>query len=124
MAVTAKYKQSLGQVGEKLAKRFLKKQGYRHLTSNYTTGHGEIDLIMQEGGTIVFIEVKTRADEDFAPPELVVNYVKRKRISAAAQHFIRTHNAYDLPCRFDIVAVITKDKGKPNIRHQKNAFRI
>ena len=124
MVVTAKHKRTLGRAGEKLAKRFLKKQGYRHLTSNYATGQGEIDLIMQEGETIVFVEVKTRADENFAPPEMAVNYGKRKRISAAAQHFIRTHNAYDMPCRFDVVAVITKDKGKPNIRHQKNAFRI
>ena len=124
MSVTAKEKQSRGRAGEKLARRFLKKQGYRHLSSNYTTDRGEIDLIMQEGETIVFVEVKTRKTEEFTEAEAVVNYGKRKRMSAAARHFIHKNDFYDKPCRFDVVAVITNDKDKPVIRHQKNAFIV
>jgi len=118
------HKQDLGRQGEKLAKRYLKKKGYRHLASNYATRQGEIDLVMQAGDTLIFVEVKTRIDEDYAPPEQVVNYGKRKRIGAAVRHFIRAHDVYDHPCRFDIVAVIIGEASKPVIRHQENACSL
>ena len=117
-------KQDLGRQGEKLAQRYLKKKGYRHLASNYTTRQGEIDLVMQAGDTLVFVEVKTRTDEDYVPPEHVVNYGKRKRIAAAIRHFLHAQNVYDHPCRFDIVAVIITGTNKPIIRHQENACSL
>jgi len=118
------HKQDLGRQGEKLAKRYLKKKGYRHLASNYATRQGEIDLVMQAGDTLVFVEVKTRSDEDYVPPEQVVNYGKRKRIGAAVRHFIQAHDVHDHPCRFDIVAVIIDDTHEPVIRHQENACSL
>ena len=118
------HKQDLGRQGEKLAKRYLIKKGYRHLASNYATRQGEIDLVMQAGDTLIFVEVKTRVDEDYAPPEQVVNYGKRKRIGAAVRHFIQAYEAYDHPCRFDLEAVIIGEASKPVIRHQENACSL
>ena len=124
-AEKARANRALGQKGEKLARKYLKKQGYRHLRSNYATNRGEIDLIMQDGRTVVFVEVKTRQREDFVPGEAVVNYHKRKHISAVAKQFIQVHKLYDYPCRFDVVVVIFKTaKDKPEIRHQTNAFSL
>ena len=114
----------LGRAGEKLAKKFLKKQGYRHLKSNYAAGHGEIDLIMQDGRTVVFVEVKTRRNEEYVASEAVVNYHKRKHIISAARYFVQANNLHDYPCRFDVVAVVKPDKGKVVVRHQENAFSI
>ena len=115
------YKQKLGRKGEKLARRFLKKLGYRHLVDNYTLKQGEIDLIMTDEQTIVFVEVKTRENENFVSAEDSVNYGKRKRISSAARHFIQKHHLHEHPCRFDMV-VVTTAEGKTEIRHHKNAF--
>lgn len=114
----------LGRRGEKLTRRYLKRKGYRHITSNYTTRQGEIDLVMQDEETIVFIEVKTRLTEEFAPGEQSVNTSKQKHLSAAAQHFIHIHRLYNCPCRFDVVGVAIPDQGKPVIRHWPNAFRM
>jgi len=120
---TAK-KRQLGRRGEKLTKRYLKKQGFRHIASNYATRQGEIDLIMQEDETIVFVEVKTRQNEDFADGEASVNFPKQKHLSAAARHFIHLNHLHDRPCRFDVVAVAIPESGKPVIRHWPNAFKL
>lgn len=120
----AKGKRRLGRRGEKLARNYLKKQGYHHLHSNYTTNQGEIDLVMQQERTIVFVEVKARRDEDFVAGEAIVNFRKQKHIKAAARHFIHIHHLQEYPCRFDMVAVKVPVKGRPVIRHHENAFRV
>lgn len=124
MNKSADQKRRLGRRGEKLARRYLKKQGYRFIAGNYATRQGEIDLIMQDAETIVFVEVKTRQSEDFAHGEQSVNFPKQKHLSAAARHFIHMNRLYDHPCRFDVVAVAIPDKGKPVIRHWPNAFTL
>ena len=113
----------LGRRGEKLARKFLKKQGYRLLRSNYNTTRGEIDLIMRDDDTIVFVEVKTRRSEKFATAESAVNYRKQKHLIAAARKFINTYRFNDHPCRFDVVAIVAPENSKPTIRHYQNAFR-
>jgi len=124
MTEAAQHKRELGRWGEKRAKRYLKRQGYRALADNYKTERGEIDLIMEERETLVFVEVKTREGEDYTPTETAVNYGKQKRMSAAARQFIHSQGAYDKPCRFDVVVVIVDDQNKPIIRHQKSAFSL
>lgn len=124
MNKSAAPKQRLGLRGEKLTRRYLKKQGYRYITCNYATDQGEIDLIMQDQETIVFVEVKTRRTEEFAHGEQSVNFSKQKHLSAAARHFIHTNGLYDRPCRFDVVGVAMPERGKPVIRHWPNAFAL
>ena len=118
----AKLKQRLGRKGEKAARKHLEKLGYRFLESNYATDRGEVDLIMQQDKTIVFVEVKTRQEESFATGEEAVNWGKQRRIEAAACHFIHKHHLHDFPLRFDVVVIAIPESGKPNIRHYERAF--
>ena len=114
---------SLGPLGEKWARKFLRKCGYRHLQSNFFTAKGEVDLIMEDGRTIVFVEVKTRRSESFALGETAVNQRKQGRLQAAARRFIKKYRLYDRPYRFDVVVVTVSEKGKYVVRHHKHAFR-
>jgi len=122
VVTSGRERNKLGQRGEKLAQKYLKKSGYRILQSNYTVEQGEVDLIMRDDETVVFVEVKTRKSEELVQGEETVNYHKQKHIAAVARQFIHAHNLYDFPCRFDVVVVIVPERGKPNIRHWKNVF--
>jgi len=73
-------------------------------------------------GTIVFVEVKARADEKFTEAEDVVTSAKKSRLVRAAKYFLATNNIDGRPCRFDVVTIILGEKGKEQIRHYKNAF--
>ena len=113
----------LGQWGEKYCHRFLKKQGMKTLTRNFSCKTGEIDLVMVDtDSTIVFIEVRTRSDEIFNSVESSITTPKKVRLLRTARYFITTHNIDDRPLRFDIVTIVLSPKGPPQIRHYKNAF--
>jgi len=71
---------------------------------------------------IVFVEVRTRADETFGPPEQSVTYSKKAKLFRTAQAFLAAHDIADRPFRFDIVAIVLPPKGPPKIEHYKNAF--
>jgi putative endonuclease len=116
-------KASLGRWGEKRCEKFLKRKGLKNLTRNFSCKTGEIDLIMVDSdGTIVFVEVKTRADESFSSSESAVTSAKKTRMLRAARYFISTHNIEDRPFRFDVVTIVLGQKGRPEIRHYENAF--
>ena len=116
-------KKLLGQWGEKRCETFLKRKGFKTLARNFRCKTGEIDRVMVDtDGTLVFVEVKTRANEDFGPSESSITSVKKTRILRAARYFLATHQIEDRPLRFDVVTIITGEKGRPQIRHYKNAF--
>ncbi|MHC4558013.1 MAG: YraN family protein [Planctomycetota bacterium] len=116
-------KKLLGQWGEKRCEKFLKRKGLKMLARNFSCKTGEIDLIMVDtDGTIVFVEVKTRADESFGPSESAVTGAKKARMLRAARYFLATHNIEDRPFRFDVVTIVLGEKGRPQIRHYENAF--
>ena len=113
----------LGRWGEKRSERFLKGKGFRTLARNFSCKTGEIDLVMADAdGTIVFVEVKSRADEDFAAAESAVTPGKQARMSRAAKYFLSIHRIEQRPCRFDVVTVVLGQKGPVQIRHYQNAF--
>ena len=72
--------------------------------------------------TIVFVEVKTRAQGHLAPPESAVTYGKQQKAIRTARYFLTTNNIKDRPLRFDVVAITLPHKGKPLINHYQNAF--
>ena len=112
----------LGKWGEKHSEKLLRKKGLKNLTRNFTCKTGEIDLVMvANDGTIIFVEVKTRADESFGPVEDVITSVKKTRLYRAARHFLTVNNIEDRPLRFDVVAVLLGETG-PVTRHYENAF--
>ena len=113
----------LGQWGEKRSEKFLKRKGLKTLTRNFSCKTGEIDLVMVDGDrTIVFVEVKTRADESFSPSESAITAGKKTKMIRAARYFLATNEIEDRPLRFDVVTVILGHKGPVQIRHYENAF--
>ena len=116
-------KRLLGKWGQKQSEKFLKAKGYKILTKNFSCRTGEIDLIAAEPkGSLAFVEVKTRANEDFADAEGAVTSAKKQRMTRAANFFVKKHKLENLPLRFDVIMVIAAEKGKPQIRHYENAF--
>jgi putative endonuclease len=113
----------LGRWGEKRAERLLVRRGLQTLARNVSCKTGELDLVMVDtDGTLVFVEVKTRADEDFAPAEAAITLRKKRRMVRAAHYFLTCHNLRDRPCRFDVVTVVVGESGRPEIRHYPSAF--
>ena len=96
--------QRLGQQGEERALTFLRQQGLRLLERNFRCKVGELDLIMQQGGTLVFVEVRQRASNRFGGAAASVTPAKQRRLLRAAQYFLLRYA--DLPpCRFDLLAI-------------------
>jgi len=101
-----------GILGEKLAKDFLKKRGYRILETNYHCPEGEIDIIARHKDSLVFIEVRTKKSLEFGSPEESVTLTKKGRLRATASHYRQTHNDLLPLWRIDFVAVELNQKGK------------
>src|SRR5205814_9988135 len=114
-----------GEVGEKLAARYLRKHGYKILYRNFRgrTG-GEIDIICRHADVLVFVEVKTRTREDFGRPLDAVDRDKRKRISRGALAWLRMLDNPDILFRFDVVEVVVADNTKPRVELIRNAFPL
>ena len=114
-----------GFLGEKLAGRFLRRNGYKILYRNFR-GHsgGEIDIVCRDDDTLVFVEVKTRAREDFGRPIEAVDRRKQKRISRGGLAWLRMLDNPDILFRFDVVEVIIAEDAKPRLELIKNAFQL
>ncbi|RME68404.1 MAG: YraN family protein [Nitrospirae bacterium] len=111
-------KKALGKKGEDRAERFLKGLGYRILHRNYRCPIGEIDIVAQEGKTLVFVEVKTRTTHRFGTPIESVDWKKRERLKRLALYYIKNHFRTEPPVRFDIIGVSMDGE----IEHLKGAF--
>jgi putative endonuclease len=113
----------LGRWGEKRAERFLRGKGFKTLARSFSCRAGELDLVMVDAdGVMVFVEVKTRADEAFSPVEAAITARKRQRMTRAARYFLASHGIQDRPCRFDVVTVVLGRSGRPQVCHYEGAF--
>ena len=109
-AVTAS-RQELGRRGEAFAGRHLHSLGYAILESNYRTRRGEIDLVAEKDGHIVFVEVRTRIGNNVGSPEESVTAKKRAHLVAVAQEYLQAHGAEGRDWRIDVVAVEMRPRG-------------
>ncbi|MHC4110616.1 MAG: YraN family protein [Planctomycetota bacterium] len=108
-------RERLGRWGEKRCEKFLKRKGLCKT--------GELDLVMVDtDGSIVFVEVRTKAGSDFATPEDSITKPKKTRLLRTARYFLATNNIEDRPYRLDIVTIVLGQTGHPQIRHYENAF--
>jgi putative endonuclease len=108
-----------------LARRYLKRNGYKILFHNFRgRSGGEIDIVSRNGDTLVFVEVKTRGREDFGRPVEAIDREKRRRISRGALAWLRMLDNPDILFRFDVVEVIIADNTKPRVELIKNAFPL
>ncbi len=113
---------SLGRRGEEAAVCYLKKRGFKIVERGFRWLRGEIDIIAYDGGTLVFVEVKTRTDRTFGFPEESVTPAKQLQIRKIAQGYLARHRLEDTPCRFDVLSVIIDSRQQNFIRHLENAF--
>ncbi len=114
-------KKLLGKRGEDLALKHLKNKGFKFIDRNYSCRFGEIDLIMKEKNTLVFVEVKTRFSRKYGRPEEAVTPYKLKSIITTAHHFLILNPKLPKSLRIDVVAVQVDSHGeKLSINHIKN----
>ena len=122
MAVAEDHRQSLGKLGENLACAALKLRGYAIIATRYRTKLGEIDIVARDGATTVFVEVKTRAGDDFGGAAAAVTAWKQRKGALMAMDYLGRHRLEDQPCRFDVVTVDIADGQPPRIEVFTNAF--
>jgi putative endonuclease len=113
-----------GQAFEQAARAHLQRAGLATLATNATYRFGELDLVMREGDTIAFIEVRYRRDARFGGAPLSVTPAKRRRIAQAASAWLAAHPAEARrPCRFDVVAIAGTPQ-EPQIEWIRGAFTL
>jgi len=111
-----------GQRGEDLACDLLVKKGYQIVQRNYTYGKGELDIIAKDGELLVFVEVKSRFNLEFGPPELGITKKKQRQVRRVAEAYLHERDIVDTDCRIDVVAILFRGKEPPQINHILNAF--
>jgi putative endonuclease len=112
-----------GKKGEELAADYLTKAGYRIVERNYRCVFGEIDIVAEEGDTLVFVEVKSRHSSSYGEPQLAVDYRKQRKISTVALNYIEEKHKQGRNARFDVVSVKLSSSGHA-IDLIKNAFEL
>jgi putative endonuclease len=112
--------QKIGEKGEKLAVKFLKKKKYKIMDRNFHAGrYGELDIVAKDKDELVFVEVKTKTDEQFGSPEEEFTYQKKRKMYRAIQNYLFKKYLTDKEWRADLIAIeITNNK--PEIRHYEN----
>ena len=113
-----------GELGERAAKKHLRRQGLKFLTSNYRSKRGEIDLIFRDQDCLVFVEVKTRSSEDWVRPAAAVDARKRRLLTLTALDYLRRLKNPPIKVRFDIVEVLLRSGDVREIRHLPNTFAM
>jgi len=114
---------NIGRWGEDLAHRYLRAHGCTVVARNYRplSGAGEIDLVVWHGETLAFVEVKTRASDEFAAPERNVGKEKQRRVLRAAADYLRRTEVPWSSTRFDIVSIVLTKP--PKLEWMRGAFR-
>ncbi len=114
---------TLGQRGESIAVRYLRRRRYTIVGRGSHVRRGEIDVVAVDGKTVVFVEVKTRRSHDRGHPAEAVGREKQYRLTKLALVYLKRHGLLEFPARFDVVAITwPKDARRPTIEHIKNAF--
>lgn len=112
-----------GNRSENAAENYLRERGCRVLARNFTCKLGELDLVVRDGDTVVFVEVRSTGGDDQQRPALSVNYAKQRKLTKLAMHFLQRKRLLDHPARFDVLTVHwPPDQKTPDIEHFPNAF--
>jgi putative endonuclease len=124
----------LGRLGEAYAAAYLEQLGYRLVAANFTLPVGrnlrgavvnaEIDLVAYDHNTLCFIEVKTRASDWFAPPQVNIDLRKRRQLARAARAYRRLFELDDQPYRFDVITIVLSESESLQIDLLKNYFTL
>jgi putative endonuclease len=112
-------KREEGTKGEERAVSILKAEGYKILEKNHRNHFGEIDIIAEEDGYLVFVEVKKRNTLVYGTSFDAVNTTKKRRIIRSAMFYMKTHKCFDKKVRFDVVGIDSQ-----SVKIVKHAFMI
>lgn len=112
----------LGDKGERLAVRFLKRQGYKIIARQSRSRIGELDIVALDGDCIVFVEVKTRSSDKAGHPVEAVTMAKQHQLTRAALAWLKRRGLLERRARFDVVAITWGEGLPPVIDHYRNAF--
>ena len=113
-----------GVLGEREAKKHLKRLGMKFLTANFRTERGEIDLVFRDQDCLVFVEVKTRSSEEWSRPAAAVDRERRQRLTRAGLDYLQKLKNPKVKVRFDIVEVLLNDGAVREVRHLPNSFAM
>lgn len=115
-------RQRFGELGERIAARWLRQKGYRIVAHRFRSGRRDLDLIAESGGTVAFVEVKARRGERFGDPVEAVGWRKQRELIRSANVWIDRFGAPGMTYRFDVVGVLVHAE-TVRVRHVENAFR-
>ena len=116
-------RQAFGELGERIAERWLRRRGWRVVQRRFRIGHRDIDLVVERDGTVVFVEVKARRGAEFGGPVSAVNFRKRKQLERSAMVWIDRHGREAESYRFDVVGVLLQG-AEVRVCHVENAFGL
>lgn len=116
-------RQALGDLGERLAARWLRSRGWRLLERRFRSGHRDLDLVMVREGVVAFIEVKTRRRAEFGDPVEAVGWRKQRELSRSAQVWVDRHGRAGESYRFDVVGILISGD-LVRVRHVADAFPL
>jgi putative endonuclease len=106
-----------GNIGEAQAVKYLKKQGYKILATNYATKLGELDIVAKQNDELIFVEVKTRLTTEFGLPREAVTSFKQNKIRLVATEYLKSTGNLNAKCRCDVIEILDGE-----LEHIKNAF--
>ncbi len=115
------HKHQLGKDGESLAMKYLQSQGYSILDINWRFKRAEVDIIAEEDGILIFVEIKTRSSTQFGTPDAFVSSHKEALMVDAAGAYM-FEKQYDGEVRFDVISIVMLPGKGPEIHHIKDAF--
>lgn len=116
-------RQAFGELGERIAERWLRRRGWRVMQRRFRSGHRDIDLVVEQDGVVAFVEVKARRGDRFGDPVEAVNWRKQKELGRSAQVWIDRHGRTLEAYRFDVIGVLMAGS-RVRIRHVENAFPL
>jgi putative endonuclease len=114
-------RQDFGELGERIAERWLRRQGWRVVQRRFRSGHRDIDLVVERDDLVVFVEVKARRGAEFGDPVEAVNWSKQRQLVRSASVWIDRHGRPSESYRFDVVGVLVEGE-RVRVRHVANAF--
>lgn len=115
--------QALGELGERIAERWLRDRGWQIIHRRFRSGHRDIDLVVAQPGLVAFVEVKARRGDLFGDPVGAVNWRKQKELGRSARVWISRHGRGGEAYRFDVVGVLL-NKTSVRVRHVEGAFTL
>lgn len=114
----------MGALGERVAARWLERQGWRIVARRFRSGHRDLDLVARRGLAVAFVEVKARRSGTLVDPASAVGWRKRRELVRSAQVWIDRHGPPSASYRFDVVAVLLGPGRRVRVRHLENAFAL